>query len=64
VVENRQAIMGNIFFITLILGFKCYEKKWVFKQFCKKLQFLDAQFIVEPSLVNGYSLYFKGFGNE
>lgn len=56
--------MGNIFFITLILGFKCYEKKWVFKQFCKKLQFLDAQFIVEPSLVNGYSLYFKGFGNE
>ncbi len=37
--------MGIIFFMNLILDFKCYEKNWVFKLMCKKLQFLDTQFI-------------------
>jgi hypothetical protein len=44
-VENRNAITGNIFFIDLFLDFKCYEKNWVFKLMCKKLQFLDSQFL-------------------
>ena len=49
-VENRNAITGNIFFIDLFLDFKCYEKNWVFKLMCKKLQFLDSQFLVDLHL--------------
>jgi hypothetical protein len=44
-VENRKAIIGNSFFIDLMLEFKCYEKNWVFKQMCKKLQSIDSQFL-------------------